>query len=265
MPMTNGPVTFALIPGAGGSAWYWHRLVPELEALGHVAAATDLPAGDDAAGLAQYADVVVDAIEGREPVVLVAQSMGGLCVPLICQRRPVELIVLVNAMVPQAGESGGDWWVATGQEEARAEAAAREGRIVSGGVDMEDFFHDVPDEVVREAMRAGDPPQSSRPFADPVPFDRWPDVPTRVLVGRDDRFFPPGFQRRVALERLGIQPDVMPGGHLLALSQPRELARQLAAYLSEIGAQNVRSRDPRASRRLDTLAALDAAREEFGT
>jgi hypothetical protein len=24
--------TFVLIPGAGGSAWYWHRLVPELKA-----------------------------------------------------------------------------------------------------------------------------------------------------------------------------------------------------------------------------------------
>jgi pimeloyl-ACP methyl ester carboxylesterase len=54
------------------------------------------------------------------------------------------------------------------------------------------------------------------------------------LQGRDDRFFPVEFQRRVVRERLGITPDEMPGGHLLALSQPEELARRLEAYRSEI-------------------------------
>ena len=53
---------------------------------------------------------------------------------------------------------------------------------------------------------------------------------TRVLVGRDDRFFPAGFQRRVATERLGITPDEMPGGHCLALSQPAALADRLVEY-----------------------------------
>jgi hypothetical protein len=41
------------------------------------------------------------------------------------------------------------------------------------------------------------------------------------------------FQRRVVRERLGLEPDEMPGGHLLALSQPRELARRLDAYWTE--------------------------------
>ncbi len=27
--------TFVLIPGAGGAAWYWHRVVPLLRAAGH--------------------------------------------------------------------------------------------------------------------------------------------------------------------------------------------------------------------------------------
>ncbi len=42
--------TFLLVPGAGGDARLWRRLVPELEALGHEAMAVSLPAGDDAAG-----------------------------------------------------------------------------------------------------------------------------------------------------------------------------------------------------------------------
>jgi pimeloyl-ACP methyl ester carboxylesterase len=55
-------------------------------------------------------------------------------------------------------------------------------------------------------------------------------------VGRDDRFFPAGFQRRVARERLGVSADEMPGGHLVALSQPEELAARLEAYASGLRA-----------------------------
>ena len=43
--------TYVLIPGAGGDAWYWHRVVPELEARGHDVVAVDLPAADEFGGL----------------------------------------------------------------------------------------------------------------------------------------------------------------------------------------------------------------------
>ena len=67
---------YVLIPGAGGSAWYWHRLVPELRGRGHDVVAVDLPAGDDSAGFAEYAEVVIDAIGNRDELVVVAQSLG---------------------------------------------------------------------------------------------------------------------------------------------------------------------------------------------
>jgi pimeloyl-ACP methyl ester carboxylesterase len=54
-------------------------------------------------------------------------------------------------------------------------------------------------------------------------------VPTVVVQGSDDRLFPLDFQRRVVRDRLGLDLDVMPGGHLMALSQPDELARRLLA------------------------------------
>ena len=49
----------------------------------------------------------------------------------------------------------------------------------------------------------------------------------RVLSGRHDRFFPLEFQRQVALDRLGIEPDVVAGGHLVALANPRGVADYL--------------------------------------
>jgi hypothetical protein len=57
-----------------------------------------------------------------------------------------------------------------------------------------------------------------------------------VLIGRDDRFFPADFQRHVARERLGISADEMTGGHLVALSQPEELAARLEAYATAVRA-----------------------------
>jgi pimeloyl-ACP methyl ester carboxylesterase len=222
--------TFVLVPGAGGQAWYWHRLVPELRARGHEAIAVDLPAADDGAGFAEYADAVVAAIaDRRDGIVVVGQSLGGFTVPLVAERVPVEGIVLLNAMIPKPGESGGEWWEATGQAAARAAHAEREGRTADTFDPLVDFFHDVPPDIAREAI-AGDVDQSGTPFETPWPLASWPDVPTRFLQGREDRFFPLEFQRRVVAERLpGVEVEELPGGHLLALSRPVELAEALSS------------------------------------
>jgi pimeloyl-ACP methyl ester carboxylesterase len=234
-PMTSGRrsrpfsvTTFVLVPGAGGQAWYWHRLVPELQRRGHTAVAVDLPAGDESAGLAAYADAVVAAVDGRTPVVLVAQSMGGFTAPLVCSRIPVERLVLVNPMIPAPGETGGEWWTVTGHDRAIAEHAARDGLSGDAGDQETYFFHDLPPEVVAAAFEQPFA-QSTRPFEDPWPLAAWPDVPTSVVSGRDDRFFPVEFQRRLAAERLGCPVDEIPGGHLVALSRPVELADYLTS------------------------------------
>jgi pimeloyl-ACP methyl ester carboxylesterase len=76
--------------------------------------------------------------------------------------------------------------------------------------------------------------QSGAPFEKPWPLETWPNVPTRFLLCRDDRFFPAEFQRRVVRERLGITPDEMPGGHLPALGHPDELVAWLERYRTEV-------------------------------
>ncbi|GAB2594934.1 alpha/beta fold hydrolase [Ramlibacter solisilvae] len=234
MAMTHN--TFILIPGAGGSAWYWHLVVPRLERRGYEAVTVSLPAADDAAGLPEYVDAVVRAIGQREPrhVVIVAQSLGGFSAPLVCQRVPAALLVLVNAMIPKPGETPGAWWANTCHDEAKRQQNLRDGRPADAPFDpLVDFFHDVPQSVVDEAWAQGEPRQSDTVFSSPCTFTSWPTVPTRVLVGRADRFFPAEFQRRVARDRLGISADDMPGGHLVALSQPDELSARLAAYASD--------------------------------
>jgi pimeloyl-ACP methyl ester carboxylesterase len=223
--------TYVLIHGAGSDSWYWHRVIPELRARGHDVVAPDLPCDNDAAGFSEYADVVVAAIGARRDLVLVAQSLAGFTAPLVCARLPARLLILLAAMVPSPGESAGEWWRNTGWEEARREQARRDGRPPDAPFDpMADFFHDVPPDVAAAAFARGERTQSRTPFRKPWPLRGWPDVPTRFLLCRDDRFFPAAFMRRMVRERLGITPDEIESGHLPALSRPRELVERLEAY-----------------------------------
>jgi pimeloyl-ACP methyl ester carboxylesterase len=217
---------FVLVPGAGGAAWYWHRVVPLLEAAGHTAVAVDLPGDDESAGLPEYAALALEAARGHDDVVLVGQSLGGFTVPLVARAlvdtgTPPRAIVFLNAMIPAPGETPGAWWDDVDQPQARTVAAEQGGWPVEFDVDSY-FLHDVDPEVAA----AGLPHQ--RPEADVVfesvcDLASWPDVPTRVVAGADDRFFPLALQQRLARERLGVDVEVVPGGHLVALSQPEAL------------------------------------------
>ena len=226
--------TFALIHGAGSDGWYWHLVEPDLRAAGHETISVDLPCDDDSAGLDDYVQVVVDAIEGRQDVVVVGQSMGGFVAPLVAARVPgARLIVLVAAMVPAPGETGNDWWANTGSGAARRDQALRDGRDIDGEFDeVAEFLHDV-DPALIEAGWAHVKEQSDAPFRTPWPLSAWPDVPTRFVLATKDRFFPADFQRRVVRERLSIEPDEIDTGHLPALSRPRELAELLLRYERE--------------------------------
>lgn len=222
-----GVTTYLLIPGAGGSAWVFHRVVPLLEAAGHQGVAVELPTGDDSAGWREYRDAALAALGSPAgPVVVVGQSMGGFTAPLVALAHPVAELVLLNAMLPLPGETGGAWWGAVGQPAAAAASARADGRPEAFDP-VTDFLHDVPPAVLAAALEAGEPAQSGTPFAQPWPATAWPDVPTRVLAGRDDRLFPLTLQRQVARERLGLDVTELPGGHLAALSQPRAVATAL--------------------------------------
>ncbi|MBO0830489.1 MAG: alpha/beta hydrolase [Actinobacteria bacterium] len=222
----HGPRTFVLIPGAGGAAsWYWQLVAPLIRQAGHELITVDLPADDAEAGLPEYARLVADAVGNRNGAVLVAASLGGFTAPMVTVQRPVAGIVMVNAMIPAPGETPLAWSDNTGQPQAQRAAAERDG--YSTEIDLDTYFlHDVSPEV----FASGDGQhrdEAAAAFESPCEFTAWPDVPIRVVAGADDRLFPVEFQQRVARERLGIEADVLPGGHLIALAQPDALARYL--------------------------------------
>ncbi len=221
--------TFVFVPGAGGSAWYWHRVVPLLEAARHRAIPVELPAADDSATLSDYADAIKRAANGSSNIVIVAQSLGGFSAPMAVDELGAHELVFVNAMIPAPGETPGQWFSNTGQSDAARKMAERDGRSPDFDF-VEDFFHDVPNDVRTAAFQRGEPVQSDTPMGSVFALQRLPDIPTRVIAGRDDRLFPIEFQRRLATQRLGVEIEDISGGHLIALSHPTELAERLLAH-----------------------------------
>jgi len=107
--------------------------------------------------------------------------------------------------------------------------ATRDGRPEVDVNDFETLFlHDLPGPIVK-VMRSDPSAAAEGPavFAQPWPLSDWPEVPTRVLSGRDDRFFPFPLEQRVARDRLGIEAEEVPGGHLGALSHPVALTDKI--------------------------------------
>jgi pimeloyl-ACP methyl ester carboxylesterase len=212
--------TYLLIPGAGGDAWYWHRVVPLLEAAGHRAIAVQLPSGDDDAGLDAYVDAALAALGAEhDDVVVVGQSLGGFTAAVVADRIGAAGLVFVAAMIPAPGETAGGWWSSSGFH------------AVWGDQEMDDevhFLHDLPPDVHAQVL-ARSFEQTDRVMADPFPLPALPAVPTRGIAATDDRFFPVAFMEQLIRDRLGVEPEHVASGHLPALANPEGLTELLLA------------------------------------
>src|SRR6185312_8260064 len=122
----------------------------------------------------------------------------------------------VAGMIPSPGESAEEMFAATAWAPEPLDDASE--RAV--------FYHDVPHELADDALSRSRR-QSDTPGREPWPLARWPDIPTRFVLCRNDRFFPARWLRPVVRSRLGIEPDEIDSGHCPALSRPGELAARL--------------------------------------
>ena len=221
-----------LIHGAYHGAWCWNLVTPELEALGHHVLAVDMPIDDPSAGAAAYAEAVVRADARTGPRVVVAHSMGGLVAPLVAERRPVARMVFLAAFLPKPGVSANEQRAAEPLDPPTPPSSAEWTDLgndvwrVGPTTASEMFFGDVPDDVRAWAL-ARLRPQCYRIFSEPTPLLGWPDVPSDYIVCRHDRAINPAWGRQAAVQRLGVEPVEIDGGHSPMLTRPAELARLL--------------------------------------
>ena len=149
-----GMATFVLIPGAGGLAWEWHRLGPELEARGHAAVPIDLPRRRRRVGarrvrrLDRQIDRRPNRRRARRPVVRRVHGTAGLRTG---PRRPDRL--------PERDdpEAGRDVRRVVVEHRPGARAAGVRPTARPHPADLDDdrvvYYHDLPDELVEEALQ----------------------------------------------------------------------------------------------------------------
>ena len=228
--------TFALIHGAWHGAWCWERLIGPLQERGHQVVVPELPSEDPELGLDDYADTIHGALGDAGDVVVVPHSLGGLVGPVIAGRRPLKALVYLNALVPEPGLSFGD----------QLSASEEQILVFEGGRALDDqgrshwpdqeatariMYGDLSPEDARwAAERLRPQAQRSQTEISPAPPD---GLRTESIIGTEDRIVSPAWSRRVARERLGVEPIELPTGHFSMVTHPEHLADALAQLDSE--------------------------------
>jgi len=221
---------FCLVHGSTQSAACWDLLVPELNARGHDVARPQLPTNQPEASATRYADVIAKAIPAdREDTIVVAHSASGMFLPLVPDKRRVQRLVFLVAVIPQIGKSLLD--------QARSEKDMFNPEWVGKdptkdeGLADEFLFHDCSPELRKWAWSRMSLMLAREAMLQICPLQAWPDVPCSYILCTEDRTIQAGWARRAAKERLGVEAIELPGGHCPYVSRPKELAEVLVGLV----------------------------------
>lgn len=225
-------LVFLHAAGSSGDQWVQQRLA---FAARHEVATPDLPGhGSSAeAPLERIEDIAawVARTQAVERAVVVGHSMGAAVALALAASHPVRGLVLVGAASRLPVPAG---FV---EEVARDPAIAAE-RLATAG-----FASGARAGLVDRAsafLTRTDPEVLARDFAASSAFDARDllariRVPTRVIVGAEDRMTPLADAEAMARGIAGAELHVVPGaGHMVMLERPREFNAALASFLDRL-------------------------------
>lgn len=223
--------TYLLIHGAGHDGWCWNLVTQALTDAGHTAVAPDLPCDDPNAGLDDYARVARATVaDGTRDLVVVGHSLGALAATLLATQLAAARLVFVAGIVGEPGMSLQSLAVTDHDRDIAllpsdfAPADDDCFRFTEAG-GRRALYHDCPATLADEACRHLRLQRSL--WTEPLDIATWPASRRTSVVCRDDRVVNPDWSRRVARERLGVEPIEIDGGHSPMLSRPAELTRIL--------------------------------------
>jgi pimeloyl-ACP methyl ester carboxylesterase len=228
-------MTYVLVPGAWQGGWAWQPVARRLRAAGHDAVTVTLPGladGDVQTGLhlADTVDRVVDEIERRDlrDVVLVGHSWGGYPITGAAHRITDRLakVIYFNAFVPARGVP----FVDENQDYAAilraAIDAAPDGTIAVPFEQVSVLVPELP-EAAQRLFHELLVPHPGAYFLEALHVDDVTtlNVPSAYVLSENDLALArPGEE---LAGRIGLTPQLVPGGHQSMLTYPDEVTEAL--------------------------------------
>ncbi|MBN6041715.1 alpha/beta fold hydrolase [Amycolatopsis sp. 195334CR] len=208
----------------GDAAWWWHRMVEPLRALGFHTEAVSLPScRTTTANLHDDADAVREVLAASgEPTILSGHSYGGMVITDAATgfESTVERLVYLAAVVPAERRSLAE---ITAEPSPWLDAHEDGTVAVKPGLDLTGIFlQDCTEELAAEAATKL-VPQSAAAFAQAPRGLAWRTIPSTYIVLTRDRATPPERQRAWAAH--ATETVDFDSGHHPFLSRPAELAR----------------------------------------
>ena len=238
------PLVF--LHGVGGGHHAWEAQLPYFSGLGYPSHAWDQPGYGHSPIVEPYDLEHVSAslarlIEslGREPVVLVGHSMGGLIAQETYARHPKLIKALALCFTSPAFAGGSS-------DFTKQFIAARIGPLDEGKTMAQIAAKLIPtmgsNSKLAEQIMAGVPPDTYRKAVKLLtPFDRRKElasikVPTLVVAGSEDKTAPPAVMEKMAQKIPGAEYVLMQGcGHLGPMDQPDAFNDALHFFLKSHG------------------------------
>jgi alpha/beta hydrolase family protein len=214
---------FVLIHSTGQGAAGWERLVRALADRGYAANAVELPSDPDLAA-ADYAKLIRRQVDTTAAPIVLAHSGSGPLLPAAARELDARHQIWLAAWVPDPGTSF--------IEDARAHAEEAfdpdwigKDPIADDAVAVRFLYHDCDQATLEWAL------ETRRPFLPRTVYDERvslaTETPSSYVVATEDRTIRPDWQRRMASERLGVDPIELASGHCPNVSQPDRLAEVL--------------------------------------
>ncbi len=230
------------VPGAWLGGWSWIPVATRVAAAGHGVTTLTLPGlapGDDRTGLTLEDAIVhvADAVTRVQgPVVLVAHSGGGTpaAAAAVRLRERVVKVVFVDAYVPLEGVSVDDEMLGVNRDSSRQSADASSDGSVT-----------IPLEAIQFVMLPGAPAQAQQLLfelfvPEPSRYLRDPahdvdlvaaGIPAAYVLAQEDTVGGLPLPGATFAQRAGVEPVMVPGGHLALMTHPDEVAAAILAAL----------------------------------
>jgi pimeloyl-ACP methyl ester carboxylesterase len=236
--------TYLLIHGAWHGGWCWRKVVPLLQAKGHMVLAPDLPGhGNDktptaTVTLQTYSDrICLIADAQAEPVILLGHSMGGVAITQAAEHCPKQIRALVYmcAFLPRNGDSLMTW---ASQDKESMVNPTTTTPLADGTLGFklestrEAFYGNCAEDDITFALSRL-VPQSTAPFEAPVETtaERWGSIPRYYIECAADRAITLNLQREMQKQSSCRKTFSINSDHSPFFSAPQELAD----ILSQIG------------------------------